>query len=322
MPKTGIVICAYRRPDLLSRLLTSLEACPGVEDMPISIFVDGARGRADRDGVAATAEVARSTSLGKRVDVFCRETNFGLAKSVISAVTQGFENNDNLIVLEDDLVLAPETISYFKNAIECLPSRPEVMTITAYQYPKHSIQFPDNLGDRVKLLRRAHSWSWAIRKSDWETLVWGREQMLAWMAEDRFVERLREAGPDLPGMMIDWLEGRNDSWAVRMAANQAYQDRFSFYPEVSLIKNTGFGAAGTHTVSVSNGTRYNTEGQLKIEAGITQMDIQKAKFSKANQAALNQFFIPDGQQELTPPAVSSVLRRFRNLGSRMKRNFF
>jgi hypothetical protein len=47
-------------------------------------------------------------------------------------------------------------------------------------------------------------------------------------------------------MLVDNIQGRNNSWAIRWLASALLADKLTLYPNVSLVQNIGFDGTGAH----------------------------------------------------------------------------
>jgi len=108
-----IAVFAFNRPDHLRHTLQSLVACEGFAAAPVTLFCDGQRNTADRDSVAATIDVARDV-LGSAADIRPAPQNRGIYRSITEGVTAMIGDHGRVIVLEDDLVLAPSFLTFMK----------------------------------------------------------------------------------------------------------------------------------------------------------------------------------------------------------------
>src|ERR1700722_18639827 len=124
-----IVIFAYRRPEHLRATLDSLARCKEFASSKIVVFCDGAKTAEDRDAVDATRRVAQA-QLGARAEYRFRETNAGLATSIIEGVTEATRRFGRAIVLEDDLQLSANFLAYMNSALKRYEDEPRVLQIS------------------------------------------------------------------------------------------------------------------------------------------------------------------------------------------------
>ena len=237
-----IAVFAYNRPDHLQRTLQSLVACDGADAAPITVFIDGPKNPAGSEATEQVRQVA-STILGGGADIRVADTNKGLSKSIVGGVGELVDRHGSVIVVEDDLALAPSFLTYMNAALERYKSDENV-----YQISGHMFDVPE-FADRKEALFLPFTTTWG-----WAT--WSR----AWKAYDGEAagwERLRQDSAlrrrfDLDGAYpYTWLmerqqRGQSDSWGIRWYWSVFQRDGMCLFPPVSLVNNTGQDGSGTH----------------------------------------------------------------------------
>jgi hypothetical protein len=245
-----VVLFAYRRPDHLRRALDSLAANSGADQTQVSIYCDGAKSATDRQAVEQVREIARSandSATFASVLVIERDHNMGLAKSVISGVTETLEGQDRVIVMEDDLVVSPDFLEYMNQALDLYANNNEVISIHGFMY-----SVPLVLPQTV-FLRGADCWGWATWRRGWELFEPDSQKLLKEL--DKSPDR---AQFDFDGafpyrqMLKDQAAGTIDSWAVRWYASAFLANKLTLYPGQSLVENIGQDGSGTHSQSATS----------------------------------------------------------------------
>lgn len=236
-----IALFAFNRPAHLTSCLESLRANPEAAASALHVFCDGARHAADAEGVAAVRRIARAATGFASVAVVEQPENRGLARSVIAGVTALLACNETVIVVEDDLVVAPGFLRFMNDALDMYARDECVASVHGYVYPV-SEPLPDSF-----FLRGADCWGWA---------TWGRAWRIFEADGAALLRALRERGLerrfDLDGaypytrMLAEQVAGRNASWAVRWHASCFLRDMLTLYPGRSLVQNIGNDASGTH----------------------------------------------------------------------------
>ena len=95
--------------------------------------------------------------LGGRATYRFRDDNAGLARSIISGVHMLTEEHGNVIVIEDDLVLAPGFLAYMSAALRRYADEPSV-----YQISGHAFDTPELAGaTKAAFLPFTTTWGWA-----------------------------------------------------------------------------------------------------------------------------------------------------------------
>src|SRR5258706_2250882 len=102
-----IAFLAFNRPTHMAKSLAALAADPLATEAEIHIFIDGPRNERDVAGVEAAASVAGEPRPFKRVLIHRAESNRGLFRSITGGVDTVLRESNRVIVMEDDLVVAP-----------------------------------------------------------------------------------------------------------------------------------------------------------------------------------------------------------------------
>lgn len=239
-----IALFAYRRPDHLAACLAALAACPEASGSPLVVFCDGPRSDTDAAAVAEVRRIARAATGFASVDVVERETNLGLAASVIDGIGAVLAEHERVVVVEDDLVVSPDFLRYLNTGLDLYADETRVVSIHAYVYAVRD-PLPATF-----FLRGADCWGWATWRRGWAVFDPDGADLL---------RRLRASGQqhafDLDGsypyaaMLADQVAGRVDSWAVRWYASAFLADLLTLYPGRSLVENIGQDGSGTHSTA-------------------------------------------------------------------------
>lgn len=241
MTLAPIAIFVFRRAERTRDLLDSLRANPEAAGSRIHVFCDGPREVGDVPAVSATRAVVRSSGFAELVLVE-RERNLGLAASVIDGVTRMCRDHGRVIVLEDDLVLAPTFLEYMNCALDRYGQDERVYAVSGYMHP-----ITPPAGSDATFLPLVSSWGWGTWQRAWSAFdeaASGRKALRAsWRMRRRF---------DLGGSYPFWslLEmqrrGEVDSWAIRWYLSVFLRRGLSLFPARSLVEHRGLDADATH----------------------------------------------------------------------------
>ncbi len=231
-----IVVFAYQRIDKLRRLIDSLLS--QIEpDRVIYFFCDGPKSQSDSAKVEEVQDYASNLAWKNKVVVF-QTKNLGLANSIQTGLDKVFSTFSSAIVLEDDLIVSQDAISYFDWGIRQFRDDPSVCSIQGYRHPAISTQNP-------LFLRGAGSWGWAtwedrwtsFRKQSTKPLVFSRK--CVWEADFN--------GHYHYGRMLrEMKSGKVDSWAVPWHLYNFCAGKVSLFPRFTLVNNEGLDGSGTH----------------------------------------------------------------------------
>lgn len=292
-----VVVFAHRRPDHLRRTLDSLSQNLGAERTDVTIICDGPR---SPDEVPLCREVAREARRERsfqRVTIQQRETNLGLARSIVDGVSQMLRQNERVVVLEDDLVTSPEFLTFVNQALDKFSTEDRVISVHGYSYPT-------NL-ERPFFLRGADCWGWATWRRGWELFNPEGVSLLQQLREESLADAFNFDGAyPYTRMLEDQIAGRNDSWAIRWYASAFLADKLTLYPGRSLVRNIGNDGSGTH-----GGTTSRFEVDLARQApDLSGLVVEE---SAAARSAFERYFRGrDGRSPVSPPdpLMSRILR--------------
>ncbi|MEH1805668.1 hypothetical protein [Nostoc sp.] len=242
MNYSPIALFVYKRPEHTRRTLESLMQCPEFADSPLYIFCDGVKNEKDKEKVMQTRKAVCSI-VGTKAEIIESSTNRGLANSIISGVTSLCHEYQRVIVVEDDLVVAPQFLGFLNAALEKYKIESSLMHVTGYMYPIADLK------DRTDalFLPFISSWGWGTWKRAWDYFD---PQATGWelLNKDKNM-RYRfnlDSNYDFFEMLKMQMSGDIDSWAIRWYWSIFKKNGYTVYPPISYVKNIGFDSSGTH----------------------------------------------------------------------------
>jgi len=242
-----IALFVYDRPGHIRQTVEALQANTIANQTPLHVFSDAPRNEAASLAVAEVRSYIRSIAGFKSVTIFERETNFGLACSIIDGVTRLCEECGRVIVMEDDLITSPHFLSYMNDALTRYENEDRVMQIAGYMFPVNL-----ELEEDALFLPFTSSWGWATWERAWrhfDATGAGCQRLV----EDQSLRRAF----DLNGkygylrMLESQLRGEIDSWAIRWYLSVFLMNGLTLYPKKTLVGNLGFDGSGVNCVASS-----------------------------------------------------------------------
>lgn len=228
----SIAVCAvcYNRKDSLARLLSSLDAACYPVAVTLIISID----RSDTTAVEEYADGYVWRHGEKRV--VKHQENLGLRRHILS-IGDWLEEFDAVVVLEDDIFVAPSFYYYAQQCVERFADDMGVAGISLYKYPycadSRQPFMPMVTDSDVFLMKRAVSWG----------QVWMREQWLEFKKWYGVHSEPFGVLPHLPRGVCEWPES---SW-LKYHIRYCIEEGKSFVvPYTSL--STCFCDLGTHAV--------------------------------------------------------------------------
>ena len=236
-----VALFVYNRPWHTRQTVEALLANPEALETPLLVFSDAPKDGTARNAVAEVRSFLRGIAGFKSVSVVERESNFGLARSIIDGVSSVCEQHGRVIILEDDLVTSPYFLKFMNDGLEKYRDDQRVISIHGYIYPVER-ELPESF-----FLKGADCWGWATWKRGWELFEPDGRRLL-----DELKRRKLTCQFDFDGrypytkMLKDQIAGKNNSWAIRWYASAFLNDKLTLYPGRSLVHNIGADGSGTH----------------------------------------------------------------------------
>lgn len=241
METAPIILFTYNRPAHTRRALESLRRNTLAAESELFVYSDAARDEADREAVAEVRRIIHDARGFKAVHIVERDENQGLARNIIDGVTRVTDQYGRVIVLEDDLVVAPHFLRFMNDALETYKDEPRVGHIQACDFTDDP-SLPDTF-----LIKFTGSWGWGTWKRAWQHFNPDGKALLAEL-ERRGLTREFDFGGKygFTRMLRRQTEGKNNSWAIRWNASLFLKDILSLNTGRSLVQNTGFDGSGTN----------------------------------------------------------------------------
>lgn len=243
-----IALFAYKRPDHLRATIASLLRNPEASRSRLFVFSDGAKSEADISKVAAVREYLAWVTGFAAIEIIASPHNKGLSASIVDGVSLVLRESDRVIVLEDDLVVSQHFLAYMNAGLNCYADDEEVASIHGYLYPL------DRPMPETFFLRGADCWGWATWRRAWAHFNPDGAALLGQLEAQKLTYAFDHEGTaPFTKMLVDQIQGRNDSWAVRWHASCFLAKMFTLYPGHSLVHNIGNDGSGTHSAKDKEG---------------------------------------------------------------------
>ena len=255
-----IALFAYARADHLRLTVESLLKNPECADTALYVFCDGPRNDAARPQTDAVRSYVDALQGFASVTRIYRDTNLGLAESIIRGVSEVVARHGRVIVMEDDLVVSAHFLTYMNQGLQMYQDELRVASIHGYSYP---------VGEALPatfFLRGADCWGWATWARAWRHFEPDGRKLLSAL-RDQKLTRAFDMGGAYPytRMLSNQVEGKNNSWAVRWHASCFLADMLTLYPGKSLVNNIGLDGSGTHCAPTDDFSQHLQVGPVHLE---------------------------------------------------------
>ena len=306
--RTPLLVFTYRRPIHTARALRALSTCAGLGKCSLVIYCDGPKSAIDLEAVEENRKVAKLWAARLHGDVFEATENRGLARSIVTAVSNHLSETGRVIVLEDDLVPAPDFIEFMLAGLEKFANCEEIAQISGCLLPGSLESSSDGV-----FLPLTTTWGWATWQRAWRDFRDAAEIDPIELERDRaFAARFTVGGAAefYKNMLADRLAGSNDSWGILWWFAVARSGKLVLYPKKSLIWNGGFDSSGIHCGGSQD---FEPEPPLEYQVRRLQTPIEMPPSIAVDVRALSavQRYLSDGlaQHPQAATGQSSSVRR-------------
>jgi len=217
------------------------------------IFSDAPKNVNAKVAVESVRAYIRNVTGFKSVTIIERPENYGLARSIITGVTEIMDRFGKVIVLEDDLLTATNFIEFMNQSLNKYEDNQKVWSISGFSF---NLRYRDDYSFDGVFGIRASSWGWATWRDRWNKVDWQVADYQEFKSNTKSQRVFNKGGSDLSGMLNDQMNGRINSWAIRFCYAQFKNNGYDFFPVKSKVKSIGFGGDATNTRGM--GSRFET----------------------------------------------------------------
>lgn len=253
MELAPIALFVYNRPEHTQKTIESLLKNKEAAQSYLYIFSDGAKSEKQKHRVEQVRTYIRGVVGFKQVYITERKKNTGLAKSIISGVSEVIAKYKKVVVLEDDLIVSPNFIRYMNDCLKVYRNDNRIFSISAYCAP---IEIPDDYPHDVFLFRRINSWGWATWQNRWEKVDWMVNDFEDFITDRKTTEKFNRGGEESSIVLLWQMQGKINSWAIRFYYSCFKNNGMNVYPVLSKVKNIGADGSGSH---VEKTKKYDTK---------------------------------------------------------------
>ncbi|MCL2651232.1 MAG: glycosyltransferase [Candidatus Azobacteroides sp.] len=270
MKLAPIALFTYNRPQHTKETIEALLLNEFADESDLIIFSDAAKNDNATKGVNDTRQYLKTITGFKSVQIIERETNYGLANSIIDGVSDVVGRYGQIIVLEDDLLTSPYFLRFMNEAMNLYENQEDVISIHGYLYPVNK-KMPETF-----FIRGADCWGWGTWRRGWDIFNVNGQELL-----DELIAKKLEWNFDYNGsypytkMLKKQVKGAVGSWAIRWYASAFMNNKLTLYPGRSLVFNSG---------NEGSGTNCGESDEFNTELSATPITLSKIEIKESKEA--------------------------------------
>ena len=243
---SSVLFIVFNRPDTTRQVFEAIRAAK-----PPRLYIASDGPRAGRAGEHALCEqvqqVLTDVDWPCKVQRLIRKENLGCKLGVSSAIDWFFENEEEGIILEDDVLPLPSFFNFCDELLDRYRTNEKITMISGCNLvskryrPSESYFFS----------RYCHIWGWATWRRAWKNYDVSMTDWPNWCANDGLSEFVNLT----PQLAEFWKKifdavhsGKVDTWDYQWVFSCWKTGGLSVIPETNLTSNIGFRADATHTV--------------------------------------------------------------------------
>lgn len=269
MTLAPIALFVYNRPSHTHRTVEALKKNALAKDSNLIIFSDAPKSESQAEAVHAVRQYIDQIDGFKSVTIVERETNFGLARSIIDGVTNVVNEHGRIIVLEDDIVTSQYFLNFMNHALDYYDSEPRVWHISGWNFPINPKGLPETFFSRAM-----YCWGWATWADRWKHFQKDPDRLMAeWDAAkiNRF---------NLDGKRDFWAQVKQNSlgvlntWGVFWYATIFEHNALCINPAVSYVENIGLDKSGENCDETTMySTQLNSSRLVRFTNGVSESSL-------------------------------------------------
>ena len=277
-----ILFLVFNRPELTYRVFETIK-----EVKPKKLFIAADGPRVDVEGEAQKCKEVRELILNGidwdcEVKTLFQNRNLGCGSAVSAALAWFFENVEEGIIIEDDILPSSAFIEFTSLMLDKYKDDNSIFSING-----------NSLGLDLNDLNYGYTkyfnmWGWGTWRRSWKLV------MDTWIDKNNYLDL------DIKDNLTIFKYISNDSWFEYWNNNFIYtslkkidtwdykwiytclkSNRRCIYPTKILVQNIGFGADATHTL--------NSGMEGRLGKNITQQSITKEKHDKIKQVVVKNY---------------------------------
>lgn len=255
----GVVIIAYKRPELLTQILQKLEE----RESHYYILVDRDPDDSE-ENLKCRAIALDAATKDSAFKVNFPNVNLGPGRAVPAAISWAFEMEESLLVLEDDCIPTEGSFDYFQQMLDAHPNIGIICGSSPFDFKDKTSSV-----ERITTSKYALVSGWVIRKATWVKLeIENRDKysyldiVKSGLKNPRNIVKLSFFYASMIRVRANLAQAWDSFLCFSMLINKVH----SIIPNVTLISNLGFDlvASNTRADEITKSNIYQAASAQKV----------------------------------------------------------
>lgn len=229
------------------------------------VFSDGPKNDSDLTRVNEVRSFIKTIDGFKTINFVFSKDNKGLAKSIVSGVTQIINKYGKVIVLEDDIVTSNGFLKFMNSSLDFYRKNNDVYQISGFMFPIKSDNLPDTFFYQANTC-----WGWATWSDRWNSYDNNTLSILKKLKENNINWRDFNAmqAKEFEKQLKANYKGKMKTWAVKWHAVIKIKKGKVLHPKSSLVLNIGFTGDGENCKKGDSIGEVNNDLYLDVTQAI------------------------------------------------------
>ena len=257
MKSTVIALFSYKRLDTLKKCIDALKKCPESSISELIIFSDAAATVEIENKVKAVREYIATITGFNSIKIISREKNLGVDYNLIEGLTYMKNQYDQFIVVEDDLIVEPNFITYLNEALDFYEDNKTIHTVSAFNWIEN---IPDDYPYDIYFTKRFWPWGWATWSDRMENIDWQIKDKKEFLNSNKIQREFNKWGSDRSMMLINVINRKIRTWDIQLDYDFFKKNATHVFPIRTLVDNIGYEPKDASHTFIYN--RYKTSKKL------------------------------------------------------------
>ncbi|MBN4866508.1 MULTISPECIES: hypothetical protein [Providencia] len=235
-----IVLFVYARPEHTRLTINSLKNNPECINSNLIIYSDAPKNNFHEKNVRLVRDLIKNIKGFKSVTINLRKKNHGLAKNIISGVSETCKKYGKAIILEDDIITSPSFLKFMNDSLNKYKNEKSVWHISGWNYPINT----SNIECEAFFWRTMNCWGWATWEDRWNSFNKDPKNLINNWEKNKIKKFNLDGHYNFWAQVIQNNNKKIDTWAIFWYATIFENSGLCLNPIRSLVYNNGNDGSG------------------------------------------------------------------------------
>ena len=267
-----VVIFAYKRPEKLKDLITSLKKNSELKNTKIIFYVDKYKDESEKKNNLEVIGIIKKHCENLNFEIIHNSQNLGLKNNILNGVDKSLNKYSKAIFLEDDLLVSNNFLNYMNKALNIYEKHKHVKHISGYNLP--SFLGKNNSSYFTPYMS---CWGWATWSDRWNENDNFSNNLISNLSKNiRLKFTIYGLEKDFESQLIRNQNKEIHTWAIYWFQHIFLSNGFCLNPKKTLVQNTGDDESSIHGTNTKlYNSRMNDEIITKFPNKVNFLFINK-----------------------------------------------